>query len=350
MKKFLTILLICTFFSLFAQNEISLSLTATQPLFNYMAINSFNPDEPYNQPIFLQAILNQEDPSDPYTGQYQIYIELSWGDATAEIWLEPNDPNFPVGGLNLTNQDFINNNPADFNVNGNYDNFIDEIEDILLDTGKMPDGDYLIQMQVFDDHAGIPISNSQIVTIQIVSPIAIALFTPGAPYGLLPFEIPSQYPEFSWISNFDEYVISVYELDENVSSPEDIEALEPHHQEVVYSNNYSYPMSANTLNTGTTYAWQVTAETITPMQSQNVTMKSIFYTFQYNQAGSIPLIDPEQIVNLINQFIPSGTGTQDLLNYLNNGYNVETITWQGQEITIDELIEILNSGLYTPVE
>ena len=79
-------------------------------------------------------------------------------------------------------------------------------------------------------------------------------------------------------------------------------------------------------------------------------MKSSFYVFQVMQGGSFPPIDPVVLQNLINQFMTTGAGVQELLSLLQNGYSIQTIWWQGQEITLEELMAILNSGQYTPVE
>ncbi|MDO9577229.1 MAG: hypothetical protein Q7J16_05040 [Candidatus Cloacimonadales bacterium] len=348
MKKFVTFLFLCMILNVSAQ--ITVNILESNIFFNYMGVNSFNPEEPDSQPNFMNVVIALEDHSTPYTGSYKIFVRIDWGDAYAEVYMIPVDPLFPTAGWNLTNRDLINNDPPNFYMSGNYDDFVDEIEDILLSTGKMPDGNYLLTVEV-QNAEGDPISNSDMVTITIQSPLAIDLLTPGAPFGLSLVQIGTQYPEFLWISNFDEYNLYVYELDENITSPEDIELLEPYFETLVYSNIFGYPPgAANSLNPGSTYAWQITAETFTPITNQNVTMKSSFYVFHVMQGGSFPPIDPVVLQNLINQFLTTGSGVQELLGLLQNGYSVQTIWWQGQEITLEELMAILNSGQYTPSE
>lgn len=345
MKKLLVFLFLCVFLNAFAQ--ITVELITPIPYFNYMGVNSFNPENPQNQPIFLLAnILGST------TDPFKIKIQISWNDATAIVWLTPIPQNPPALPLNLTNQDLINNDPIGFSTSGNYDDFVDEIEDILLSTGKMPDGNYILDVGVYDLNEEL-ISNIAMATLTIQSPQAIDLISPGSPFGLPLVPIGNQYPQFFWLSNFGEYDLFVYEIDENIQTPEEIESLDPYHQNSypIMSNVYEYPSSSAPLLSGHTYAWQVTAETVTPMTSQNVTMKSPFYVFQVMQGGTIiPPIDPLILQNLINQFVNTGTVSGELLNLLQNGYNVQTIMWQGQEITLQELMNILNSGLYTPVE
>ena len=348
MKKLLTGLFFCLFLNVFAQ--ITVTLTTTNPIdptsmiYNYMGINSFNPEDPQNQPIYLIASINGY-----YSNPIRLRVYIQWGTAEAFVWMDP-DPNNLLP-YNLTNRDLINNEPVGFEIDGDYDDFVNEIEDILLQTGKMPDGNYFLDLSVYDvDDLENPIAGDN-VTITVISPLSIDLLTPGAPFGLSLVQIGTQYPEFLWISNFDEYNLYVYELDESITSAEDIELLEPHHQTVVYSNMYGYPPgAANSLSPGNIYAWQVTAETVTPITNQNVTMKSSFYVFQVMQGGSFPPIDPVVLQNLINQFMTTGAGVQELLSLLQNGYSIQTIWWQGQEITLEELMAILNSGQYTPVE
>lgn len=340
MKKILTFLFLCIVFNVFAQFPISLTLSPAHQFFNAMQANCFNPEDPAGQPVYLTAILNGT-----YDGFYKIRIDISYGDASALVWLISDNPFVP--GTVLNNQQFINNDPIGYEVDGDYDDLVDELEGVLYDTGKMPDGTYVVQMQVFalnDD----PLSEIQTATFTIESPWAIDLVTPGAPFGLNLVEISNQFPDFLWLSNFSEYTFYLWQIDESVTSGEEIENMQPDEEVILNSYFYSYPPSATTqLEQGNIYAWQVRAETITPLTSQNVTMKSPIYAFKITQTGSVtPPIDPGVVQNLINQFASTGQGGQQILNLLQNGYAVQTINWQGQNITLEELMNILNSGLY----
>jgi hypothetical protein len=312
-----------------------------------MGINSFNPDDPESQPeyVYLNILGN-------YTDPFKIKVQITWGDATALVWLIPDDPSTILPIENWTNKNLINNDPIGFTTDGDYDDFVNEIEDILLETGKMPDGNYVMDLGVYTLDEQL-ISNVGVVTITIQSPQAIDLITPGSPFGLPLVLMSNQYPQFLWTSNFNEYNFYIYEIDESINSPEEIETMEPYFQNQfpISTTIYEYPPGADPLLPGHTYAWRITAETVTPMTSQNVTMKSSFYVFRIDSnSAPNPPIDPIVVQNLINQFAGAGQGAQELLNLLQNGYNVETIIWEGEEITLEELMSILNSGQYEPVQ
>lgn len=334
--KFFLIFLLLPFF-LFAQSY-DMNIDIVTPMgtyFNTFYPSDFNPEQPENQPIFFQITISQ------LTGfpisDFQIYIKLTWGGSEAEVWLTPEDTALPMV---LTNRDVINNNPVGFDSSGNYDNVFNAIEDYVLQTGRMPDGNYFFLFRILDQ-SGNQISADKAVTIKIESPVSISLITPGTPLGgYLPMNLMNTNPEFIWFSNLANFSFQLYHIDENIDTAEDIEALQPYYEEILNSNTLIYPSSAPQLEDGESYAWRVSAPVVSP--GVNSIIKSIFYTFNISLEKGSP-VDEIILMNFLNQI--NSDYIQVLLYWLNSGYNLSNITWQGQQISADELHNILNQIL-----
>lgn len=343
MKKIFLFLFLLSCGFIFSQN-FDVSINLTTPLgtnFNTFYPANFNPEEPYQQPIFF--IMQFSTTANSPLEQYKIHVEVTFAnESTANVDLITND-NSPViplypETLTLTNQDVVNNDPVDFDNEGDYDDLLSDIEDFVLSSGRLPDGDYYFRFQVLDLN-DVPLSAPVSTTISIQSPISISLITPGYPLGSFgPMSLMNPYPEFIWFSNLSEYTFDLYHLDEEIESPEDIELLEKYFSTTVNTTSFVYPNSAPLLEDGEIYAWRVSANLSSPGSQE--TIKSVFYTFQINMEEIDDEVEETIVINFLNQL-----NTDDisiLQNLLSNGYNISTITWQGEEISVNELMQILN--------
>ncbi len=345
MKK-IFILLFILFCGISFTQAFEVNTELTTPMgtfFNTFYPANFNPESPQQQPIFFILNFNSTG-TNPIT-DYKIHVEVTHADGQAVVDLITNDlsPEIPVmpGLLSLTNQDVINNNPVEYDSSGDYDDLLSQIEDYVLATGRLPDGDYNFMFQVYDLDDN-PISVPVSVTITIQSPISISLITPGYPLGGFgPMNLMNQFPEFIWFSNLGNYTLDLYHIDESIESAQEIELLEKYHTENdIPGNSFIYPASAPLLEQGEIYAWRVSAPLAVP--GSNETYQSVFYTFQINMDQGNQ-IEETIILNFLNQL-----NTDDIIalqNLLNSGYNISNVTWQGQQISVDDLMDILQQIL-----
>jgi len=348
MKKLLIILILTVSISLFAQYDLSLTATVPQPVINVLYPANFNPDEPSMQPNIFMITLNGAVPDNAV-----LHCKMTWEDESALVTLTPDSPGaFPS---TINSEDIINNSPNGFSVDQTFDDFLDNIEDLIIDTGRMPDGNYVFELGIYEQgHEGDPgylLSNLVTVVITIRSPISISLITPGNPIGLGVTNISEQYPNFIWFSNLGDYTIKIYELDGVYDTVEEIEMLDPYYVENgINGTSFSYPPSAPVLEYNKTYAWQVNATTISPNESSQSVYKSTMYLFRLSDSNSQEL-GLQILINFLNQL--GITGVDEVIGLLESGYTIESIIWEGNEIVPADLMNILediSNGEYTPTQ
>ncbi|MDA3813997.1 MAG: hypothetical protein PF570_07070 [Candidatus Cloacimonetes bacterium] len=346
MKKILIVLILAMSLSLFAQYD--LSVTQTQNTYNVLYPANFNPDEPGQQPILFTLNITGVSPSNAV-----LYCKMMWRDELAEITLTPNTPGqFPV---NLSSVDIINSSPTGFSTIQTFDDFLDNIEDLIIDTGRMPDGNYIFEIGLYEEgHAGDSaylLSDLVTAIVVIRSPISISLITPGNPIGLGVTNISEQYPNFIWFSNFEEYTIEIYELDGMYDTIEEIEMLEPHFVETgIVGTSYSYPPNAPTFEYNKTYAWQISAKVVSPVAASESEYKSTMYLFKLSDAASEEL-SLQILINFLNQL--DIEGAEEVISLLEGGYTLENLVWKGQEISVEDLMNMLeeiSSGEIEPTK
>jgi len=333
MKRFILLLCILAMSLLYAQT--TLNVSPRVQTYNEFYPAQFNPDEPLSQPVFFTLMI-----TGVVADVESIQFDMEWNgiSATAIITTEGDDVPFPAM---LTNQDFINSDPIGLNVDNAdaFDPILDAIEDYILETGRIPDGTYLFTFTALDED-GNPLSSDQMQLI-IQAPIAIGLITPGGPIGLPPVDITYQTPDFIWYSNLNDYTFSIFDisdLPEDQRTPEDIEVLSPHFEDSFNTTSLAYPSDAPALEFDKTYAWRVAAPISIPMGTGTELYKSGFYVFRVVTEGGV---DPGEVI--LGNFLNNVTGEQAaaILELLNSGYELQEIEWQGEIISVEELMAIL---------
>ena len=346
MKKILFFLIFTISISLFAQYDFTLTVSPLHYTYNVLYPANFNPDEPELQPNLFTLTINGTT-----TTNAVLYCKMIWEDEFAEITLTP-EGQFPTV---LSSYDIINSSPIGFSVEQSFEDFLDNIEDLIIDTGRMPDGNYIFEIGIYEeDHEGEDtylLSNKVTAIIVIRSPISISLITPGNPIGLGVTNISEAYPNFIWFSNLEEYTIKIYELDGVYETIEEIEMLEPHYVETdIIGTSFSYPPSAPEFILNQTYAWQVSAQVISPIAASESEYKSTMYLFKLSDSASEEL-SLQILINFLNQL--DIDGVDEIISLLEAGYTIDNIIWRGNEIAAEDLMEILeeiSSGNIEPIK
>ena len=350
MKKILFFLIFTISLSLIAQtNDFTLTVSPLHSTYNVLYPANFNPDEPELQPILFYITIGGS--SEDYV---VFYCKMIWENEVAEIMLTPSiQGQFP---MDLTSRDIINSNyNPNYEIEQDFDDFIDRIEDQIIDTGRMPDGNYIFEIGIYKaGHEGEEayiLSNPVTAIMVIRSPISISLITPGNPIGLGVTNISEPYPNFIWFSNLNDYTIKIYELDEMFDTIEEIEMLEPHFTERgIAGTSFSYPPSAPEFGFNKTYAWQISAIVESPIASSESEYKSTMYLFKLSDSASEEL-SLQILINFLNQL--DIEGVDEVINLLDTGYTLEDLIWKEVEIKAEDLMEILeeiSSGNIKPIK
>jgi hypothetical protein len=263
--------------------------------------------------------------------------------------------------LFISNTDLNNQVTQISGLDVNYYNFIppsadviDNIQTVILQTGKIPDGVYSISIQmIYEDVVQHTVNKF----VEIYSPIQLDLVSPG---GILSdtteTAIFETYPILQWSADYCptcEYAIRVCEyVLENHSSFEeainDVSSLPLNQNEDFYSlgtNTYTfqYPVAnASDLIPGNLYVWQIKRSYETTMGEENAYSNIfVFKITSFDELGGDYNPNAEILTelfgsNLYNQYFgPSGELS---------GYTLtNNITVNGEDVPITELYQLLLS-------
>ena len=350
MKRILFITLIgfLSFIDLFT--AVTLEINPNNVVYNYFYPSYIDPENPGAQPILFWLTAINEGNED--ITNYEIRLGFQWRD----ILLVDNAIIKPQPGsiyyvfevnetFSLSSRDIIlAEDTGDFYIEEGFefDELIDandEFKDLVLELGYFPDGDYIFSVQLFDEN-GYEISQPAIFTFTIITPTSITLISPGNPVGPSITNIADSNPYFVWFSNMINYEFRLYELDREITDPEDIELqYEPYYEDFVYNNLvYSYPPQAPPLRDGNIYGWQILADVVTPMQTKEEKLKSNIHVFRISlQEGTDPL--KQLLINFFQQI--NFEGIEEVLQMLKQGYSLNKITWMGEELGVEGLNDLL---------
>ena len=351
----ISILILCLIFltvPLVAQSyDINIKVSPKNMVYNYIYPANFNPEDPMAQPLIIQASIKNNTST---ALDYELSMRMSWsGDVLIpNVIIEPDLPLNPNQTVIITNQDMINSDGSSgFSTHGyNFDNFFDsnhDFEDFILDQGYLPDGTYNFEFKAFEKGSNNTVDDNQNAlsdkgkfSFKIITPAPISLITPGSPINMGAGFIPDGYPQFVWFSNFQNYILRLYEIDDINMDEEEIEQLDPFLEETIsnYITNYSYKTSDPVLEENQLYAWNISSKLNNPFGNQNPEISSIFYVFKLNPDVQ-QQIDDQTLVNFVNQL--NADGTEDIINLIQNGFSLENINMEGQEMSAQELYELL---------
>lgn len=345
-------------FSLVAES-LNLEITPSTMVYNYFYPAYLDPGNPDMQPVLF--VLNAYNTENYDITDYQVQLSLQWREhqLVDDLIVEPKPGTpyaiIPAGeSISITSQQLIVSEEAQFfsAVNGiDFDDIMDnsgEFQDLVLQLGYFPDGDYVFTVQMINA-AGAIISNPATFTFTIIAPTAITLISPGNPLGLGPAIISDSYPYFVWFSNMTDFTFVLYELQGGEENDEEIEQQ----SEVIYETDisgnlvYSYPSTAPFLEENQLYAWQIRAVTTSPLTDEGNLITSNIYLFS---------ISSDQEVNQNNQILINFLqqlqieGMDEIISLLEEGYDFDNIIWHGEEMGIEGLNDFLQQIVNGEIE
>lgn len=338
-KLFIIILLLISTFLL--ANDLNLSLTGIGN-FNEFYASYLDPDNVANQPmLFTGSIQN----TTAQSFDFYLTLEILWNN---QHLLDESDgkinSRIPIGAgqtWTFTNQDVINNIASGyFNASIDVDNIKNKINDfknILMETGKFPDGEYIFRFKAYDMNNNL-ISNTEEYSFNIINYSAITLIQPGLQLGSGILEIPDSSPIFIWNSNASQYTFKLYHLQSENNSPDQLDSTTPLFETSVQTNSFSYPTSAPSLENNQLYAWKIEIENQDGTSSTG-TIQSDYFVFKIN-SGATQTGTYNQIVSFLQNLNIDSAQIRDLMR---NGYSpTGLISIDGRTITQDEWNAILS--------
>ena len=349
MKKVLLFLILMICLSLFGNIKLE-NTTISPQSYNIMYPTYFDPNHPENQPIIFNIEVTEN--PDPIPSEFYFKFNMEWrGESLV------NDGAIKVDGFLggfISNREMIDDSNTMFVSEGfSWEDILTnnaDFQDQILQTGRMPDGQYLLSLEAFDDYNngafGLSISNTETISIDILAPTSITLISPGTPLGLGSMSIHDMYPTFVWYSDMNDYTVSLYELTDEYITQEEIEYLNSLWTEpVIAGTNLPFPAAYSGLSENKIYAWQVSAGINSPYNPDGIPetyLKSDVYIFN-TFTDNVTDMDTQVLLNFLYQLNLSGI--DDIIRLLESGYGFDTIVWDGREVRLEELREILEKYL-----
>jgi hypothetical protein len=176
----------------------------------------------------------------------------------------------------ITNRDF-----TDLDLNGaTSTQFLQEVQAI----GTFPPDNYTYQLTVKDQN-GTVLSTDESTTLITNNKINPELILPGAAFDMPVEDVYNPFPLFQWFGQMDKYDLSLFEWKQGQTAEEVVRTLPVFKKTDITSNNFLYPVYAEKLQAGTTYAWQVLGKVSTSSGTEN--LPSPVFRFRFNGVGEV---------------------------------------------------------------
>ncbi len=229
---------------------------------------------------------------------------------------------------------------------------VGDINNALLQTGRLPSGTYIIQVDVLSpSNPDVPIARGQDVLV-ISNPITLDLISPGQLAGGAECPVVfSNLPQFTWNSDADRFLFTLCEKLPTNTSPEDVMQNPPRLQRILNRDtdffgtpSFLYPSSGLPLQPGRVYYWQITI--LTTSTSGEVRLPGEIWCFQMpNQMGGDRALMLQELLSLL-----ASLGLDDVADLFAAGGPLEghlptgRVTINGQIVDLQELFAMLRGG------
>jgi len=221
----------------------------------------------------------------------------------------------------------------------------DELEQVVLETGYLPEGDYEFRLAVMDAGGGEELSVC-ILTAHVSNPRTVVPIYPGALFAeSLPLE-GAILPLFQWESLASRFSLRLCPvLPGNLSGEEVMENL-PVYEKFDFSTGFSglhsflYPSSAEELLPGASYCWQV--EALVSTSGGEVLFPGEIFCFEIEPGASLEAND--ELLQTLLLLLPPGL-LDDALAELQGFGSTGEASVDGLDIPTSELPLFLQSLL-----
>ncbi len=242
------------------------------------------------------------------------------------------------------NQD-LSNSSHEFQL-GSYDISAagDELEQVVTQTGYLPEGEYSFRISLIEEGSG----ELEYCTLNtyVSNPRTVELTFPGGPFGAsLPLES-TLLPQFQWESRATTFNFRLCPVLPGDGSGEEVMENQPVFEDLEFdtgfmgTHSYLYPPSAEVLDHGRSYCWQVEAVVFT--SSGDILFPSEIYCFEMQEGASLTPYD--DLLHALLLLLPPGM-LDDVLAKLQGFHSTGEITVDGIQVSEDELPLLLEALL-----
>ena len=327
-------------------------------LFDYLVYSSDNENCYSNSEVNLYLHFNISIYS-PQLGfnDFEIFLESSFklSNISSELRFRNTDMNFDTNSIPGAESQRL-----DYSLGGNSsDNDVQTIINLIMQSGKIPNGTYIFDAILTSDEEGAQIINQVSKQIDVYQPQYINVTSPGgALTDTLSTVVFNPYPVFSWetdncTSSNCNIGIRVSQFDpnyhSNLSDAMESNSLLPIEQSDYYysldsaATSFQYPiLGAESLIEGKYYAWQLKRSYQTTVGEESL-YSDIFvfklHSFQDNTSVQNTNIDVIKGILGEDQYRIFFGSNGELTAYTSE---ISLITLDGEEISISQLYEILN--------
>ncbi|MBN2829634.1 MAG: hypothetical protein JXR56_04875 [Candidatus Cloacimonetes bacterium] len=350
-KSLLCLLLLISVIVVFAQ---SISITALTAPGTYNSFNmaQIDPDMPYSQPMIFRWNLSKTLPDGITELPFDLKVKLMWDGVSIPLldYVISAKPNlWSMNTIDFSNRDIFTSIDTDKFYSSDesisLDNLFDAapaLEDVVLNTGLLPDGEYTLTVQATFIGGE---SNISEVSFWVKNANSIFLNYPGVSLGQSIPQINNNIVVFNWQSNLvgiNQFNLTIreYELkDDLVGRDLDTSGRLFLEIENLSSSVYSEFMP---FNNEYYYAWKVSTPVTTESAVNAIKIESEYKVFQFSDDGASTTNGfTDRIVELLRKF-----NNRDVNQLLDNG-NIPTTNvvtednWLTGEKAIAEIKEFI---------
>ncbi len=230
---------------------------------------------------------------------------------------------------------------------------IDNLERDLLSSMKLPVGHYVLEGFLIGEN----VDSQSDDYFDIINPSFVELITPGGETGSgFKEEVYTEYPLFQWNGNGNQYQVVVFEKKFALQSLDNILNMNPNwRSDRLETYNVQYPQVGEEgnfvipLEFGTTYYWLVRMFVNTSageeiIDSEIWEFRLVDPTTLGDEQGAIAR---NQLIEFLRDLI--GDKADELAKQLGD-YNVRSINVNGQEISLDDLYQLINQYRLKDIE
>lgn len=176
--------------------------------------------------------------------------------------------------LRITNRDF-----SELDLNGAIGNKF--VKDVRA-SGSFPPDNYSYDLKVVDKN-GNELASGSSTTLIATNKVNPELIIPGAPFSAEIQDVYNPFPLFQWFGQVDKYDLYVYELTPGQTAEEVVRSLPVFKKTDITGNNFLYPVYAEKLQHGKTYAWQIQGQLSSASGTEY--LPSPVFRFRFNGGG-----------------------------------------------------------------
>jgi hypothetical protein len=239
--------------------------------FEFLRLSDFDPMNIANNPllftIHVTNDMNQRNLKLRFLLSHIDYGELLLGEKNLSSL-------FPAENRQITNKDF-----DDYLINEEADKFLRK----SAETSFLPAGDYELTAVILDESDSILAHDEQFLFLENNYP-DIDLLSPGISMDESPEIIQTFHPFFQWFSSGYTFDFRLVEVQPNQFSAEEIMTNIPVYQEEGITQPFlNYPLWAEMLEAGKTYAWQVSSYFLGSTNKQEIRSEVYWFSIDRSQ-------------------------------------------------------------------